>query len=209
MLLLRFTPVKRVLVENFPHANRAKEQRFFFALLMFCSPQRPAGIAILCFVNKTDISGNNRGVGLRDVYLQAFLLPSARPRPPQNEPLMTPYLHIFHTVYSEAAIGPLTDTGLFCTDNQPFSVRASYMDFNTGHVITSTVHMPASLHSCIPSVKRLIPCLNVCPSTHNVAKERIHFAQTAKADVGGRPPTPYICGKTHMICQKRKNLRIK
>lgn len=36
---------------------------------------------------------------------------------------------------------------------------------------------------------------------HNIAKERLSFAQTAKADVGGRPPTPhlsvffYICGK--------------
>ena len=68
-----------------------------------------------------------------------------------------------------------------------------------------TVQMPASLHSFIPSVKRVIPCSNVRLSMYNVAKERIHFAQTAKADVGGRgrpPPPPFTyVGKTHTICQ--------
>lgn len=68
--------------------------------------------------------------------------------------------------------------------------------------------MPASLHSFIPPVKRVIPRSDVRPSMYNVAKERIHFAQTAKADVGGRGRPPSLpspaftyMGKTHTICQ--------
>lgn len=87
---------------------------------------------------------NNHGVPL---YLQAFLLPSARPCPPSKAALNdTVSPHISDCIVSLHVA--LSDC--FHTDNRSVSLQAPHTDFNTSHVIRSPL-------KCQPAHTRLIP----------------------------------------------------
>lgn len=112
--------------------------------------------------------------------------PQLEPCPPQKRPLMAPPALIFQTVLS-ACMWPSQTFACFHTDNRSVSLQASSHGFQHRSRHQITAEMPGSLHC---AERSYIPCLGVCFSMHNVAKERLSFAQTAKADVGGRPPPP-------------------
>lgn len=143
---------------------------------------------------------SSHGLTGHGVYLQAFSLPSLQPCLPQNELLMTPCAFIFLTVLS-GCNWPSQTFDSFYTDSQGLSLCRPFTQISTP--VTSSDHRSnVSLPTLIlfPLQKGVIPCLSVCSSMHNVAKEPLSFAQTAKADVGGRPPAPrrpqHIRGKS-------------
>ena len=123
-------------------------------------------------------------------------LPSTRPCPPRKK------THWWHCAPSY--LGPFQSnciwaSSLHTNNNQCVSAQASCIDLSSRHVITSPFKCQPSYTHLFPLWKESFPFSNVCLSMYNVAKERIHFAQTAKADVGGRGrPPPLLLLPLHM-----------